>query len=215
MEPVGNWNARLEDKRYQYNLKSDSVVIDLGAYVGLWARDIVNKFNCKVHSYEAVERYFSQIDYDNVIPYQSAVTCKTGTDYIHVCDEGSTIESLAEFKKKNDLDSGYQSNVKSHADIPLEKIDTTDINEILAKFDKIDLLKINIEGGEYDILSRMCSTGTISKVKNLQIQFHNFVEDAQNKYDNITTELKKTHACDFDSRWRWSFWSEKSFWRES
>ena len=209
MKPVGNWNGNLENKRYEYNLDSDSIVIDLGGYVGLWAKAVVDKFDCKVHSYEAVERYFSQIRHYNVIPYQYAVTCETGKDYIHVCDEGSAIESLSELKKKNDLDSGYQGNVQSHSNIPLEEINTIDINEVLDNYDVVDLLKINIEGGEYDILDKMCETKTVSKVKNLQIQFHNFVEDAQDKYDDIVNKLQDTHICNFDSMWRWSFWSLK------
>ena len=209
MKRVGEWNSQLEEKRYQYNLTSDSVVIDLGGYIGLWARDIVNQFGCTVYSYEAVERYFNQINYLGVDSYQAAVTCKTGTDYIHVCDEGSAVGTLADDKKKNDLDSSYQSNIQSHSTIPLEKINTIDINEVLEEFNKVDLLKINIEGGEYDILTRMCDTGTINKVDNIQIQFHNFVEDAQNKYNNIVNKLQDTHKCDFDSMWRWSFWSKK------
>lgn len=209
MEKVGNWNSELEKKRYQYNLNTHSVVLDLGGYIGLWAKDIATQFGCIVHSYEAVERYFSKINYTNVIPHQYAVTCKTGTDYIHICDEGSAVGLLAEFKKKNDSDSSYQNNIKRHADIPLEKINTIDINEVLDEFDSIDLLKINIEGGEYDILNRMCDTGTINKVDNLQIQFHNFVENAQIKYDTIVDKMQKTHNCEFNSMWRWSFWSKK------
>lgn len=209
MIQTGIWSSQLEQKRYQYNLTPDSTVIDLGGYKGLWAKDIVNKFDCTVHSYEAVERYFNQINHKNVNPYKLAVTCKTGTDYIHVCDEGSAVGSLADDKKKNDSDSSYQSNIQSHSNIPLEKINTIDINEILEEFDKVDLLKINIEGGEYDILSRMCSTGTINKVNNLQIQFHNFVDGAQDKYDNIVNNLTNTHVCNFDSMWRWSFWELK------
>lgn len=210
MKPKGNWNSQLENKRYQYNLSKNSIVIDLGGYIGLWAKEISNRFNCTVHSYEAVERYFSKINYPNVIPYKYAVTCNTGIDYMHVCDEGSAIESLSEYKKQNDLDTSYQSNVKSHSNIPLEQINTIDINEILNKYSQIDLLKINIEGGEYDILNRMCESGTINKVQNLQIQFHNFVDDAQVKYDNVVNNLKLTHICDFDSMWRWSFWSIKN-----
>jgi FkbM family methyltransferase len=209
MKPVGHWDGSLEDKRYHYDLNRDSIVLDFGGYTGLWARDLANRFGCKVHSYEAVERYFKQISWNNVIPYQYAITCETGIEYFHVCDEGSTSESLSEFKKKNDLDSTYQSNVQKLSEVPLEKINTLDVNEVLEKFDSVDLLKINIEGGEYDILTRMCNTGTISKVKSLQVQFHNFVDDAQQKYDDITTKLKETHNCDFDSMWRWSFWSNK------
>ena len=180
-----------------------------GGYVGGWAKQIANKFNCNVHSYEAVERYFSKINHEKVIAYQYAVTCETGIDYMHVCDEGSATEALSEYKKVNDNDRGYQSNIISHSNIPLEKVNTIDINEVLNEYDTVDLLKINIEGGEYDILNRMCETGTINKVQNLQIQFHNFVENAQSKYDNIISNLELTHTCDFDSMWRWSFWSIK------
>jgi FkbM family methyltransferase len=208
MIQTGAWNSQLENKRYQYNLNSNSIVIDLGGYVGQWAYNIVNRFNCTVHSYEAVERYFNQINHLGVISYHAAVTCKTGTDYIHVCDEGSAVGSLADDKKKNDKDNAYQNNVLRHSNIPLEKINTIDINEVLEDFDKVDLLKINIEGGEYDILSRMCSTGTINKVDNLQIQFHNFVVDADDKYNDIVNKLQSTHSCDFNSMWRWSFWSK-------
>ena len=210
MKNKGYWSNQLENKRYEYNLTPDSVVIDLGGYVGIWANTIANKFNCTVHSFEAVERYFSQINYNNVIAYQYAVTCETGTNYMHVCDEGSAIETLSEYKKQNDSDRSYQNNVRSHSNIPLEKINTIDINEILNKYNQVDLLKINIEGGEYDILERMCKTGTINKVQNLQIQFHNFVEDAQSKYDNTFSNLELTHTCNFDSMWRWSFWSLKT-----
>ena len=49
MKPVGNWNSNLENKRYEYNLNSESIVLDLGGYIGLWAKGIVDKFDCKVH----------------------------------------------------------------------------------------------------------------------------------------------------------------------
>jgi len=209
MKQRGNWNSQLEEKRYHYNLNSESIIIDLGAYTGEWSKTISNKFNCNVHSYEAVKRYFDMIQHPNVIAYHCGVTCSTGIDYIHVCDEGSAIENLSEYKKKNDLDSSYQNNIKSHSNIPLEKINTIDINEILNKFNYVDLLKLNIEGAEYDILERMCNTNTIDKIQHLQIQFHNFVDNAQTRYDNIVNQLNETHYCNFDSLWRWSFWTKK------
>ena len=209
MKKRGHWNSQLEEKRYQYNFDESSTIIDLGAYTGEWAKLITTKFNCKVHSYEAVKRYFDKIQHPNIIAYHYGVTCNTGVDYIHVCDEGSAIEKLSEHKKKNDLDSSYQNNIKSHSNIPLEQINTIDINEVLNKFKHVDLLKINIEGGEYEILEKMCNTNTINNVQHLQVQFHNFVEDAQAKYDDIVTKLQETHTCNFDSMWRWSFWTKK------
>ena len=209
MKKRGSWNSKLEQKRYEYKFDSSSIIIDLGAYTGEWAKSITTKFNCKVHSYEAVKRYFDKIQHPNIITYHYGVTCNTGIDHIHVCDEGSSIEKISEYKKKNDLDSSYQNNIKSHSNIPLEKINTIDINDILDTFEYVDLLKINIEGAEYEILEKMCNTNTINKVQHLQIQFHNFVDNAQTRYDDIVKQLTNTHHCDFDSLWRWSFWTKK------
>jgi FkbM family methyltransferase len=212
MKDTGHWNSSLEEKRYQYdNLNENSVVIDLGAYAGLWAHRIGNMYDCNVHAYEAVEEYYNNYlkdAYWNVIPYKLAVSCKTGTDMIHVCDEGSTLEDLAEYKRVHSTDHYYLDDLENK-DKGLQEVNTIDINEVLEKFDVVHLLKMNIEGAEYDILDRMCDTGTINRVERLQIQFHKDVEDSEKRYDSICEELNKTHECYFDSMWRWSFWRDK------
>ena len=40
---------------------------------------------------------------------------------------------------------------------------------------KIDLLKINIEGGEYEVLENLIENDLIKNIDNIQIQFHDFV----------------------------------------
>ena len=58
---------------------------------------------------------------------------------------------------------------------------------------KIDLLKLNIEGGEYDALDDLINSGLLNIITNLQVQFHNFFPDAKKKMLNIHKELRKTH----------------------
>ena len=58
---------------------------------------------------------------------------------------------------------------------------------------KIDLMKINIEGGEYDLLFCLIEKDLISRINNLQIQFHSFVPNAKNNREKIINLLKKTH----------------------
>ena len=38
------------------------------------------------------------------------------------------------------------------------------------------LMKINIEGGEYDLLEELLDENMIKQIVNLQVQFHDFVE---------------------------------------
>ena len=45
-------------------------------------------------------------------------------------------------------------------------------------FETIDFVKMNIEGSEYELLEEIIESGNILKITHLQIQFHNFVENA-------------------------------------
>jgi hypothetical protein len=55
--------------------------------------------------------------------------------------------------------------------------------------DRVNLLKINVEGAEYDILDKLIETGYIKNVDNIQVQFHNFVPNAEDRRQKIQTEL--------------------------
>lgn len=77
----------------------------------------------------------------------------------------------------------------------------------------VDLMKINIEGGEYNLLEKMISSGLISKVDNLQIQFHDIKAlDSENRMKKIWLALEKTHMVTWKFRpFVWENWkrSEK------
>ena len=83
MRQAGHWDNQKEEIRYQYdNLDKNSIVIDLGAYVGLWAQRINDKFGSIVHAYEAVEEFYDRCSnlkfinaplMDNVIFHNTAV----------------------------------------------------------------------------------------------------------------------------------------------
>lgn len=53
--------------------------------------------------------------------------------------------------------------------------------------DQIDLMKINIEGGEFDVVPAIIESGDISKVHHLQVQVHNFVDHAAGRRAVIRT----------------------------
>jgi len=94
----------------------------------------------------------------------------------------------------------------------VEKIRIVDIHEWLVEnsIEEIALIKINIEGGEYELLDRMIETGTLPRIANLQIQFHNFTEDARSRMENIQRELGKTHHPTYQYEFVWENWSRKT-----
>jgi hypothetical protein len=68
------------------------------------------------------------------------------------------------------------------------------------------LIKINVEGAEYPILKNLIDNGDITKIKNLQIQFHLFDGVENSEYDTIVNELSKTHKLSWRFPFVWENW---------
>src|SRR5919205_223063 len=54
-----------------------------------------------------------------------------------------------------------------------------------------EMMKINIEGGEYDLLEHLIDSGFVKNIKDIQVQFHDFVPDAEPRMSRIQRELEK------------------------
>lgn len=55
-ESQSAWQVQnLEHLRYEYDLKPDDVVIDLGAYRGEWANEIRARYGCQVLAVEPTD----------------------------------------------------------------------------------------------------------------------------------------------------------------
>jgi hypothetical protein len=70
----------------------------------------------------------------------------------------------------------------------------------------IDLLNINIEGAEYDLLNYLTKTPIIYNIKNIQIQFHDFIENAEVKRNIIHAKLNNTHKMTYNYDFVWENW---------
>jgi hypothetical protein len=70
-------------------------------------------------------------------------------------------------------------------------------------------MKINIEGGEYELLDRMLETGLVERVTAFQIQFHYFVEDAETRMASAQQRLSRTHSPTWQYRFIWENWEKK------
>jgi hypothetical protein len=73
----------------------------------------------------------------------------------------------------------------------------------------VDLLKLNIEGAEYDVLDRIIELNLLPHIKNIQIQFHRFVPDCERRRNVIRNYLSKTHTCVWNYDWIWEGWKLK------
>jgi hypothetical protein len=73
----------------------------------------------------------------------------------------------------------------------------------------INLLKLNVEGSEYDILPDVIENYNIKKVDNILVQFHVNVKDHEQKREDIRHSLSKTHNENWCYKNIWESWSLK------
>ncbi len=76
--------------------------------------------------------------------------------------------------------------------------------------DEIAVAKINIEGGEYDILPYLIETGLIARFHTLSIQFHDFNTGDAYLRDMIRADLEKTHRCLWNYDFVWEQWQRRA-----
>jgi FkbM family methyltransferase len=73
--------------------------------------------------------------------------------------------------------------------------------------DHIDLMKINIEGGEYDLLEYLIKKNIVDIIGNIQIQFHDFIPNAEERMLEIQNQLKLTHKLTYQYVFVWENWT--------
>jgi FkbM family methyltransferase len=197
-EIVAAWFRDEGDKtlRVNYDLSQDSVVFDLGGYEGQWTSDIFARYCCLIHVFEPVQDYAKQIE---------KRFAKNRRIVVHHC--GLASESCkVKIAMDRDGSSTFKTGATTTEGILVKAIDFLRDNEI----SKIDLIKINIEGGEYELLEHLIDTKFVGNIKNIQVQFHNFVPNAEQRMLRIQKDLEKTHTLTYQYRFVWENWRIKS-----
>lgn len=193
---IRKWFSDSGDKtlRLDYKLSKDCIVFDVGGFEGAWAEEISAKFSCKIFVFEPVPKFAAAI--------QAKFADNTS---VNVCPYGLSNKSKElTIGLSGDGSSFYAIGSSGVAKATVRRFDDDLLKELGVS--RIDVMKINIEGGEYDLLDLMIENKTISLVKNLQIQFHNFVPNAIDRRDNIRRKLGLTHSETWCYEFVWENW---------
>lgn len=76
-------------------------------------------------------------------------------------------------------EGGFSGRIPKEGDIQnIVKVPSVSLKKILEKYDKIDFLKMDIEGAEFEVL-KDCK-GQLSKIENLFIEYHSHISESQN-----------------------------------
>jgi len=201
MKNIYKWQDDKGDQslRLAYPLDENSLVFDVGGYIGNFAADIFCKYNCNIYIFEPVTELYEKIkvrfgNNPKVKVFHAGLSDISSTATISVSGTSSSI-----FKKNSDeMEKSQEIKLISVVDF----IKNHGIKEI-------DLMKINIEGGEYSLLESLIKHNLLDITRYYQIQFHNFIPDAKEKRENIRTELSKTHRLLWDYPFVWESWEAK------
>ena len=189
------WKLTKKDNlRLDYALSQDSVVFDIGGYKGDWSKQIYLKYRCNIFIFEPIKEFAEKIR--GVLPkskrikiYNFGLSNKTEIVSISV-----NRDSTSRFKN-----SGQETLCK-FIDV------ATFIRQ--QKITNIDLMKINIEGEEYDLIMRLIDSNLIERIENVQVQFHSFVNNADQKMAKVQKALSKTHKPTYQYKFVWENWKK-------
>ncbi len=191
------WQNRKMDFRHRFIFGPNPVIFDCGGHNGDWTFKISKMYkdlNPNIYVFEIVKSFVCRLqdrfkNDNNIHVFDFGLGCENKTIKFTVSDIATSIysqnsQAKTEFGKIRDV----VEFIKEHS------------------ISKIDLLKMNIEGGEYELLDRLITSGEVKKCKYIQIQFHNYGEWSILKRDLLKDELRKTHVCTYDFEWTFEGW---------
>jgi len=182
--------------RLYYDLDDNSIVFDVGAYRGDWACQIFSMYGSNIYIFEPVKE-LADFARKRFLKNRKIIVCQFGL---------SDKTELKKISLEGNASSVFKNTDGNFEIIQLKRaIDFMNENKINA----IDLMKINIEGGEYDLLEHLIETGFVSKIGNIQVQFHDFIQDAESRMRNIQEGLGKTHYLTYQYEFVWENWKLK------
>jgi FkbM family methyltransferase len=178
--------------RYDYDLDHKSLVLDFGGYKGQWASDIYSRYNCNIVIFEPINEFFKNIEKrfinnKKITCHQFALGSSNRVESIFLDDDGSTVyaksnsKELIEFKEVGGF---FRESSITH----------------------VDLMKVNIEGGEYELIPKLVELGIIKNIKYLQIQFHKIGVESEEELIKIQNSLALTHKPIYQYKFVWESW---------
>jgi FkbM family methyltransferase len=175
----------------RFKIEAGDVVIDLGANIGD-VTDFFARRKAFVHSYEPNPHAFSVLSSrfatsQNVSLHQAAVSNQNGAGQLYMHEQHH--ESEVKFSQASSL-----KQEKGNVSNDCVDVELVNIKDVLAPFEHIKLLKIDIEGGEYQIMDEVLKQG--NKIDYILLETHGdknkaFEEDERKLFEKINASPHK------------------------
>ena len=176
------------------NLGPQDTVLDFGGFRGDWTAAVTENSRCKAIIFEPHPRFAEQIrrrfaGNAAITVVERALGPENGS--IQLTDDGDA--SSAKRTKA--------ATVTGQLMRAAEFFESTEGD--------FAVCKVNIEGGEYDLLPAIIDCGAISRIQILQIQFHLFDKTDIARRDTVRERLMSTHDCVWNYPFVWERWEKR------
>jgi FkbM family methyltransferase len=187
-------SAAQPDLLTDVHIDAGGVAIDLGAYVGSWAQQMADRYGCTVYAFEPSPGPAAKAAADlrsypkvRILPY--GVDARDGSATLTKDGPGSSIYG-------------------GQGQFGCVEVEIRDIVHVLEELDlrSVDVMKINIEGAEYDVLERLCAAEWLGRIGTVSVQFHEWHPDAHRRRRRIRKMLARTHEPVWSYGWVWELW---------
>lgn len=187
-----------EDLRLAYRLGPASRVWDIGGYEGGWAAEVLNRYGCHVDVFEPSGSFASALR--QRFGHDDRVT-------VHEIALGAS-NRLAELGTEADASSLFGASASNTEEVRVVDV-ASQLAELRPPRSDVDLVKINIEGAEYELLERLLQTGDIHRFRHVLVQFHPDMPAAWRRMKRIQAGLKSTHVLTWQYRFVWESWERR------
>ena len=184
---------RGEQLRYRFaGLSADSVVVDLGGFRGEWTRRMYERYGCFFHVFEPHPVFAEELTgqfsaFPKITVHPVALDAQDG--WFELSDLG-------------DASSAFRP---ADAMVRCRSVEAAGYLRRQG-IDRIDAMKINIEGGEFTLLPQLVASGVIGTIGTLQVQFHRLSDDSPARRETIRAQLSATHRQTWCYPFVWEEW---------
>ncbi|MCR8826877.1 FkbM family methyltransferase [Pseudosulfitobacter koreensis] len=177
------------------HVRQGDVVLDIGGYLGDWSADMTKRYGVVSHVFEPNPGFAAAMgerfgDYTDVHVHAYAVGSEDGA--LELSDQANASSALV--NEGPTVKGMVRALGAVSADLALGDV---------------AVIKMNIEGGEYDLLPAMIDSGFMQRVDRLVVQFHKYSSEDVARRDAIREGLSHTHVCEWAYPFVWEQWARK------
>jgi FkbM family methyltransferase len=171
-------------ERYGCFIKEGDVVLDLGGNIGVFAHRAEVRGASKIISFEPMSLTYNCLIKnvgDKSITYKNAVGGKSGFNEFKIHGEYNNLGGVT----TSNQDLKLNESTVLHSEI----VFTININDIFESYNKtINFMKIDIEGGEVDVLTNI-TDDNLSSLRCLSAEFHKTYNEFETFQSNFIDRM--------------------------